>query len=153
MSDQDFFAEEARLARSALRNLAAEAGAKIQKHGDIRPLIKQRPWISLLSGFGGGVVTGFLVTPPRRAPDEQKKRREVREEKKQERKAQKGSILERNFASAITSALRTFAATAAGALFHNFQQGGGETNGHDPSHPRHPSAAADEYADAERRKI
>ena len=153
MSDQDFFAEEARLARSALRNLAKEAQLKIQKHGDIRPLIKKRPWISLLSAFGGGIVTGFLATPARRAPEEEKKRRELKEEKKQERKAQKGSILERNFASAFTPALRTFAATAAGALFHNFQQGDAETNGHAPSHLQHPSAAPDEYADAERRKI
>jgi len=150
MPDQDFFAEEARLARSALRNLAKETQAKVQKHSDIRPLIKNRPWVSLLSAFAGGLVGGYLVTPPRPSPEEKQRNREEKRQKSQQRKAKKQSTsgrIEQQLANAVTPALRTFAATAAGALFHNFQQGAAHSNGHAPAAQQPAPAADDEYAD------
>lgn len=120
MPEQDFFAEEAKMARSALRNLVKQTGQKVQEDSDVRPLIRQRPWIALLAAAGGGLVTGYMVTPPRLSPEEKRRLRAIR---KSRSKKHKGHHLQKQFASAFSPALRTFAATAAGALFHNFQQG------------------------------
>lgn len=148
MPDQDFFAEETRLARSALRNLAKETTAKVQQHSDILPLIKKRPWISLLSAFGGGLVGGYLVTPPRPSPEDRRRKHEAKQQRQAKKQSASGRI-EQQLANAVTPALRTFAATAAGALFHNFQQGGAHNNGHNGHAPgEQPKPAGnDEYAE------
>lgn len=145
--NQDFFTEEAKMARSALRNLVKDTGKKLQKDGDVRPLIQQRPWISMLAAAAGGMVTGYLVTPPRLEPEEKRRLRAIRKHRKHGHPHR----FQKKLTDAVTPALRTFAATAAGALFQNFNHGGEE-------HEHHPggatgTAAGDEYAHIPHQRI
>lgn len=124
MAKDDFFAEEARMARSALRNLVKDAGSKIAKDSDVRPLIRKRPLIALLAAAGGGFVTGYVATPARLDPEQKRRLRAFRKV----RKHHSSHRLQKGITSAVGPALRSFAATAAGMLFHNVQQGADDNN-------------------------
>ncbi len=144
-SQQDFFSEEARMARAALRNLVKQTGEKLQQDSDPRPLIRQRPWISLLAAVGGGMVAGYMVTPPRIDAEEKRRLRALRKL----RKRRSADRLQKSIVGAIAPALRTFAATAAGALVHNFQQ----ASNHNNHRPTRSHKSADEFAEIPNQRI
>ena len=130
---EDFFEQETRETRAALRNCLKESWESVERNTDIRPLIKQRPYVSILAAAAGGLVAGYLVTPPRRSPEEQRKRHEQKQQNKARKKPSShpmaGTLL-----GALNPALRTFAATAAGAMFHGAQNNPAE---HEQAH-NHP---------------
>lgn len=138
---EDFFTEESRRARSALRQAVKEAGQSLQEKSDISPLVRQRPFISLAAAATGGAIAGFLMIPKRRTPEEKAKRRQDKQEKKRqegqkEQKLHKQEhqgilgLLQVQLMHALTPALRSFASSAAGSVFHHAQ----EPPGHDGPH-------------------
>lgn len=129
---EDFFTEEARIARQALRNLAMETGKTLQRDADIRPLITKRPFASLAAAAGGGLVAGLLLTPRRKSAEEKARIRALRQEAHAQKKVAEtsGHGLMGSLVDAVKPALNTLAASAAGMIFQNVQNSSQEQAAH-----------------------
>jgi hypothetical protein len=117
---EDFFTQETRMARAALTSLLQQTRERINQHTDIRPLIRRRPWSSLLAAFSGGMVSGYLLTPRPRSAAEKAARKEEKKKAAQAHphRTAAESIQEHLIAS-LTPAIGAFASAAAAALFHH----------------------------------
>lgn len=124
---EDFFAEEARIARQALRNLTMDTAKTLQRDADIRPLVTKRPWASLAAAAGGGLVAGYLLTPRRKSAEEKARLRAIKLEHRMDKKAESsgGGILG-SLVDAVKPAINTLAASAAGMIFQNVQNSAAE---------------------------
>lgn len=118
---EDFFAEEARIARKALRHLTMDTGKTLQRDIDIRPLVAKRPWASLAAAAGGGLVAGYLLTPRRKSAEEKARLRAIKHEHRVEKKAESSGGILGSLVDAVKPALNTLAASAAGMIFQNVQ--------------------------------
>lgn len=137
---EDFFAEETRNARQALRNLTRQTGEAIKRDVDISPLIAKRPFVSVAAAAAGGAVAGFLLTPRRKSPEAKAILRVLRDQrhahKKEGKEHDSGHGVLNTVVDALKPALNTVAASVAGMIFHNVRDSRAHDDG--PYRPMHP---------------